>query len=77
MVPRVLLPDLKRLRSKVKLSNTNKGDGTSPFLLPHRMVSDRYSDICHRDRYPNDHQTLQEAQMETEDRSRHRWARHS
>ena len=30
----MLLPDLKRLRSKVKVSNTNKGDGTAPVLPP-------------------------------------------
>ena len=30
----MLLPDLKRLRSKVKVSNTNKGDGTAPALPP-------------------------------------------
>ena len=30
---RVLLPDLKRLRSKVQVSNTDKGDGNTPVLL--------------------------------------------
>lgn len=38
-ITQVLLPDLKRLRSKVKVSNTNKGDAISAIVIAIQMIT--------------------------------------
>lgn len=55
------------------MSDTADGDGTNVSFTLRGLSTDETSDICHRDRHPDDQQALQEAEVQAEDSPYHRW----